>query len=180
LADRVLLSSILTQNQLVLLYGSLVKKIIMKKFFNLLAILFLFNAASFAQKARAKETSEGMKKISVPKPVKAALAKKYPGVFEVTWEKENGNYEANWGGKSGEDNSVQFTPSGEFLEMVKAISVKELPLPVATYVREHYKGAKIPEAGKVTDAHGIISYEAEVNRKDLHFDEKGNFLEIGN
>ena len=115
-------------------------------------------------------------KVTVPPAVKTALSKKYPNASKVTWEKENGNYEANWGGKSGEDNSVQFTPAGDFIEIVNAIPVSQLPEPVIVYVNKHYKGAKISEAGKVTDAKGKLSYEAEVNRKDLIFDEKGNFV----
>lgn len=148
----------------------------MKKIFSLVAILVVLNTASFAQKEKDEEKEKGMKKVSVPAVVTTALAKKYPGVAKVTWEKENGNYEANWGGRSGEDNSVQFTPSGEFIEIVKAIPVSQLPAPLIAYVKEHYKGTKITEAGRVTDAHGTITYEAEINRKDIIFDEKGTFL----
>ena len=115
-------------------------------------------------------------KITVPAAVKTALAKKYPEASKVTWEKENGNYEANWGGKSGEDNSVHFTPSGNFIEIVNAIAVTELPTSTVAYVKAHYKGAKITEAGKVTDANGKTSYEAEVHGKDIIFDENGNFV----
>ena len=104
------------------------------------------------------------------------MYKKYPEAKKVTWEKENGNYEANWGGKSGEDNSVQFTPAGNFIEIVKAIPVNELPATTIAYVKEHYKGSKITEAGKVTDAKGKISYEAEVKGKDIIFDENGKFV----
>ena len=146
----------------------------MKKTFSLIAILFALSTASFAQKEKGEK--EGKEKITVPAAVKGALSKKYPDATKVTWEKENGNYEANWGGKSGEDNSVQFTPSGNFIEIVKAISISELPKPVISYVKEHYKGAKITEAGKVTDAQGKLSYEAEVKGKDIIFDEKGNFV----
>jgi formylmethanofuran dehydrogenase subunit C len=39
-----------------------------------------------------------------------------------------------------------------------------------------YKGAKIVEAGKVTNAAGTHMYEAEIKGKDLIFDENGNFL----
>ncbi len=120
--------------------------------------------------------AQDLKSNNVPGSVKSALQNKYPEAKKVSWEKEKGNYEANWGGKSGEDNSVQFTPSGEFIEIVKAISVSELPKLVPTYIKQHYKGAKITEAGKVTDAKGKISYEAEVNRKDIIFDENGNFV----
>ena len=58
--------------------------------------------------------------LEVPAVVKQGLAKKYPNASKVTWEKEKGNYEANWGGKSGEDTSVTFTPAGEFVEEVDA------------------------------------------------------------
>src|ERR1700687_4554191 len=98
--------------------------------------------------------AQKVKEADVPQAVKTALAKKYPEAKKVTWEKEKGNYEANWGGKSGEDHSVQFSPSGDFIEMVDAIPVSSLPKQVIAYVKEHYKGAKITEAGKVTDAKG--------------------------
>ena len=58
----------------------------------------------------------------------------------------------------------------------KAISQSELPKPVISYVKEHYNGAKITEAGKVADAQGKLSYEAEVKGKDVIFDEGGNFV----
>ncbi|QEM06155.1 hypothetical protein DIU31_022535 [Mucilaginibacter rubeus] len=120
--------------------------------------------------------AQDLKSSAVPSVVKAALANKYPQVTKVTWEKEKGNYEANWGGKSGEDNSVTFTPAGAFVEIVKAISISELPKTVAPYVAAHYKGAKIKEAGKVTDAAGKTMYEAEIKGGDLIFDENGSFL----
>ena len=120
--------------------------------------------------------AQTIKESQVPATVKSALKKKYAEAKDVQWEKEKGNYEANWGGKSKEDNSVQFTPSGEFIEIVKAIPVTQLSAQVLSYVKAHYKGAKITEAGKVTDAKGKMSYEAEVNKKDIIFDEKGNFV----
>ncbi|WP_214070397.1 PepSY-like domain-containing protein [Mucilaginibacter sp. dw_454] len=120
--------------------------------------------------------AQDIKSTAVPEPVKAALKAKYPEATKVSWEKEKGNYEANWGGKSGEDNSVMFTPAGVFIEIVKAISVNDLPKAVAPYVAAHYKGAKIKEAGLVTDAAHKVTYEAEVKGGDLIFDEKGNFI----
>jgi len=120
--------------------------------------------------------SQDLKEKDVPSVVRTALTKQFPAATKVSWEKEKGNYEANWGGKSGEDNSVQFTPDGSFVEIVRAIPVGSLPANVATYVSAHYKGAKITEAGKVTGAGGQESYEAEVKGKDLIFDLKGNFV----
>jgi hypothetical protein len=48
--------------------------------------------------------AQDLKSNNVPRAVKSALLKKYPEVVKASWEKEKGNYEANWGGKSGEDN----------------------------------------------------------------------------
>ncbi len=121
-------------------------------------------------------SAQDLKTKDVPAVVKEALVKKYPEATKVSWEKEKGNYEANWGGKSGEDNSVQFTPSGTFIEIVKAIPVTDLPKSIAPYIKEHYKGAKIREAGKVTDAKNVTMYEAEIKGGDLIFDENGKFI----
>ena len=54
--------------------------------------------------------------------------------------------------------------------------VSQLPANVAGYIKQHYKGSKITEAGKVTDAKGVTFYEAEVNKKDIVFDENGKFV----
>jgi hypothetical protein len=120
--------------------------------------------------------AQELKSTAVPKVVKTEFMSKYPQAAKVNWEKENGNFEANWGGKSGEDNSASFTPAGEFVEIVKAIKISELPSSVAPYVTAHYKGAKIKEAGRVTNAAGKTMYEAEIKGGDLIFDEKGNFI----
>ena len=145
----------------------------MKKIIGIAALLFAISSATFAQ-----EKGEGSEKISVPSVVMEANMQKYPESkkYHVTWEKENGNYEANWGGKDGEANSVQYTPAGVFIEIVRAISVSELPVNITTYVKQHYSNAKINEAGKVTDAAGKTSYEVEIQGKDVLFDANGNFI----
>lgn len=144
----------------------------MKKLIGLTAILFAMTSATFAQ-----ENEGANEHINVPAAVKNANMKKYPESksHHVTWEKEHGNYEANWGGKDGEANSVQYTPSGNFIEIVKAIPINELPANTIAYVKEHYK-VKITEAGKVTDAKGNTSYEVEVKGRDVIFDQNGNFV----
>lgn len=123
-------------------------------------------------------TAQDLKESEVPATVKAALLKKFPDAtkFKVSWEKEKGNFEANWGGKSGEDNSAVFTPAASFVELVQSIPVSQLPASVAPYIQQHYKGAKIKEAGKVMDAAGKHMFEAEIKGKDLIFDEKGVFI----
>ncbi|MDP9047872.1 MAG: PepSY-like domain-containing protein [Bacteroidota bacterium] len=137
-------------------------------------LLFAVAIAAAAISVKAQD----LKSKDVPATVKSELAKKYPEAasHKVSWEKEKGNFEANWGGKSGEDNSAVFTPAGTFVEIVKAISISSLPKSVAPYVKAHYNGAKIKEAGRVTDATGKTMYEAEIKGGDLIFDENGKFL----
>ena len=140
----------------------------MKKYLVLQVFLFTL----FINLANAQD----LKEKDVPAAVKSALTQKYPEAKKVSWEKEKGNYEANWGGKSGEDNSVTFMPDGSFVEIVQAIPISQLPAIIVTYINKNYKGATIKEAGKVTDASGKKMYEAEIKGKDLLFDENGVFL----
>jgi hypothetical protein len=120
--------------------------------------------------------AQDLKAKDVPAVIKEALAKRYPEAAKVSWEKEKGNYEANWGGKDGEANSVQYTPSGQFIDIVREIPVKDLPKGVLTYAKKHYKTTKFGDVGRATDANGKVSYEVEIQRKDVIFDENGNFV----
>ncbi|MFD2148641.1 hypothetical protein [Mucilaginibacter antarcticus] len=120
--------------------------------------------------------AQDIKSSKVPAAVTAALMKKYPVATKITWEK--GNYEGNWGGKSGEDMSVTFTPAGAFVEQVEAIKTSALPATVTKYLQAHYKGVKVDEAGKATAANGTITYEAIVKHKEVVFDAQGNFLKV--
>jgi hypothetical protein len=135
-----------------------------------LAIALCFTANSlFSQRI-----SDG----KIPAAVKSALVAKYPDAKGVTWEREKGNFEANWGGASKEDNSVLFAPDGSFVEMVVAVPVASLPPAIRAYIKEHYQVSKITEAGKISWPDGKTGYEAEVNGKDLVFDQQGNFVRI--
>jgi hypothetical protein len=151
------------------LYWYKSNKTLMKKI-----ILLTITTALLGTGVIAKATSS----LEVPVVVKQSLTKKYPNATKVTWEKEKGNYEANWGGKSGEDTSVTFTPKGEFVEEVDAIPANQLPSAVFEYIKTNYKGAKVKEAGRVTNAAGKKMFEAEIKGKDLLFDESGKFIKI--
>ena len=137
-----------------------------RSFFGLIGLCFIMFSVG----------AQTLKKADVPAAARNALGGRYPAATHVIWEKEKGNYEANWGGRSNEDSSATFTPAGQFVELVVAISVAQLPSGVTTYVKKNYPGVKITEAGRVTDAAGKVSYEAEVHGKDLVFDEAGSFI----
>lgn len=135
------------------------------------AFLFILGACGAAVTVSAQD----LKTKDVPAVVRTALTKRNPEATKVSWEKEKGNYEANWGGRSGEDHSVQFSPAGEFVEEVDAMAAKDLPAPVGEYVKEHYHSS-IREAGRRVDAKGAHTFEVEVKGKDLLFTTEGAFL----
>lgn len=134
----------------------------------MMAVGVLLSTGAMAQKVKM-----------VPAAVSTALKAKYPRAAKVTWEKEKGNYEANWGGKSGEDMSVMFTPKGAFVEQVEAIQPSALPAAASAYIKKSYPGTKVKETGKVTDAKGKVTYEAEIKNLELVFDEQGKFIKAG-
>lgn len=125
-----------------------------------------------------QENEGGNSQMNVPELVKNEQIKRYPDskTQQITWENENGNYEANWGGQDGEANSVTYTPSGSFLEIVQAIPVGQLPQSTNNYIKQHFPTAQFGDVGKVLDAQGKTSYEVEINGKAQIFDANGNFL----
>jgi len=129
-----------------------------------IAIAILSSNMIFAQKTK-----------DVPVPVKAAFQKQYPNVSKVEWEKEDGNYEAEFDINKIE-NSVLYDSSGKLLETEMEIQLKDLPAGVLEYVQTNYKGQKVNEAAKITDANGTVTFEAEIGKMDVIFDEKGKFL----
>ena len=109
----------------------------------------------------------------VPVAVKAAFAKQYPGV-SAKWEMEDGKYEAGFKNKA-VTTSVLYSSGGTMTESEVDVKIADLPKAVTDYVKAHYKG-KIKEGAKITTATGAVTYEAEVDGKDIIFDETGKFI----
>lgn len=138
----------------------------MKKTMTTMAICLLLTSLSFAQKLSADK---------VPAVVKAKFIALYPAVKEVKWEMEKSDYEAGF--KDGSKQmSVVIDAQGKLKETETSIQVNELPKSASDYLASKYPGAKIAEAAKIVDAKGTVTFEAEVNKKDVLFDEKGNFI----
>ena len=114
----------------------------------------------------------------VPAAVKTSFTKTYPAVKTIKWEKEIGDFEAGFKQGSNEMSAV-FKADGTQLESEMEISATTLPASVTAYVKQHYKGALIKEAAKITKTStGEVNYEAEVKGKDLLFDSTGKFIKI--
>jgi len=110
----------------------------------------------------------------VPAAVTSSFKNQYADVKSVTWELENGNFEANFK-RNGTSTSVVYDKNGSLLETEVDIKVSELPASVGNYVKSHYK-TKIKEASKITKPNGEVNYEATLKQTEVIFDENGNFL----
>ena len=111
----------------------------------------------------------------VPSAVKTAFIKSFPGVTVKKWDKEDGNYEANFT-NDGKNMSATFDEKGNWMETETDIKVSELPVAITDYVQANYKGATIKEAAIISNPQSKKQFEVEVKGKDLIFDENGNFL----
>lgn len=122
--------------------------------------------------------AQKVKETEVPKSVKEAFAKKYPGA-KAEWEKEGTDFEAEFDLNKVESSAV-FSSDGTFKELEQEIKTSELPKSVTDYCTKNYVGYKLEEAAKITDAGGKVLYEAEMKKGKEHFDaifdDKGNFV----
>ncbi len=111
----------------------------------------------------------------VPAYVQSAFNKNFLGITTVKWEKEKGNYEANFK-ENGQKMSAVIDANGRLLETETAIEAGSLPTDAKAYIEKNYKGEKIKEAAKLKMANGDTNYEAEVKGMDLIFDANGKFI----
>ena len=132
----------------------------------LLVVAVMITSLNFAQKMQEKD---------VPAPVKNAFQKQYPTSSDVKWDKEGEKFEASFD-LNKIDNSVLFDAQGNILETEVEIELNQLPKGVLEYVKANYKGQKVKEAAKITDAQGKVTYEAEIKGMDLLFDTNGKFI----
>jgi len=134
-------------------------------------LIFITTILATASYANAQKVNES----AVPAAVKAKFTSLYASVSKVSWEMENGDFEANFDhGKT--EMSVLIAPTGKVLETEEGIAVASLPAGVTDYITKNLPGKKIKEASKIKDAHDVVTYEAEVEGMDYTFDEKGNFI----
>lgn len=119
--------------------------------------------------------AQTVKEADVPGVVKQALKKQHPTAKVEKWEKEGANYEVEFQVNKIETCAL-YDEAGKFLESEIEIKESELPKGVAEYVSKNMSGKKIKESSKITNASGIISFEAEIDKTDYIFDANGAFL----
>src|SRR3954463_11287853 len=78
-----------------------------------------------------------VKEADVPANVKQAFQKQYPNVKVSEWEKEQGNFEAEFE-KNKVETSVLIDAQGKILETEVEIQISELPAAVKEYVSKNH------------------------------------------
>jgi hypothetical protein len=131
-------------------------------------LLLLFAGTITGLSAQGKSTG-------TPAAAKQAFVKAFPGASKVKWEKEGKEYEVNFM-QAGKEMSAVYNEKGTLSETEEEIKPAVLPASIISYVKEHYKGATVKEAAKITKPNGDIMYEAVVNKTDLIFDANGKFI----
>ena len=119
--------------------------------------------------------AQKMDQSKVPAAVKSAFSTNFSEITNATWEKEHGNYEANFS-QGGKKMSVTYDGKGTLLEAETEMAISQLPASVAAYIEKNYAGQKIKHASAIKMSNGTLNFEAEVNGKDLIFDRSGKFI----
>lgn len=134
-------------------------------------------AISLASCSSAQKTEKKGKTSEIPAAVQDAFKKQFPTVTDVDWEQEGADYEAEFeNGKV--ETSVLITASGVIMETETVMEPSALPKAILDYLETNYKGQKVKEAAKIMLNDGSVNYEAEVNKKDLIFDNNGTFIKV--
>ena len=132
----------------------------------IIAASVLVTTMAHAQKIQEKD---------VPAEIKSSFTTLFAAAKEVKWEKEKGNYEAEFDLNKTEQSAL-FDEKGTLLETEVEIELSQLPDGVMEYVKTHYANKTVKEAAKITDTKGTVSYEAEIKGMDLMFDSSGKFI----
>lgn len=132
----------------------------------LIGFTVVMTTVGCAQKSTGKD---------IPEAAKNAFEKSYPTAKEVKWEKENDLFEVHFD-YNGKDYSVLYDANGVATETEVEINISQLPEKAQEYLKTHYPGKKIKEAATITNADGVVTYEAEINGVDVIFDTSGIFV----
>lgn len=119
--------------------------------------------------------AQALKERDVPAPVTAQVSKLYPQASKISWEEQDGFYEASFLAKE-KETSLILSRDGTLVSTETEIEKSELPGGAISYVSMHHPGSTTMKAYKITDIQGRTKYEIEADDIDYLFDAKGVFL----
>lgn len=124
----------------------------MKKISGLLMIALLITGNAISQNTKA------------PQQVKDAFKQKFPDAKNVSWEMEEGEWEAEFK-KDTDSYSATFSEEGKWKETEKEITEKQVPETPMKALKAKYGDAEIEEISRVESEDGI-SYEFEIEQNE--------------
>jgi len=128
------------------------------------SIIILVSSVLIVSVCFAQKISADM----VPVPVKSGFINKYPSITKIVWEKEKGNYEANFKMNKKEFEAT-FDSTGNWIKTAMEIEVSDLPLFIVTAVNNEFADAKIKEAAKGEFAGNKTYFEVNIKVGRLHY-----------
>lgn len=138
-------------------------------------LLLIFSGSVFAQENTKVITAQ----IEVPEIVEKEFKKEFPEAYEVKWEMEKENYEAEFQ-IEGFGAEAIFEPSGNLVKYKKEISLNSLPKAVVKAVDKMYQGEKFDDQRKLVIG-GKVYYQLEIENtymdEQLVFDKNGRLAE---
>lgn len=143
-------------------------------FISVVLIPLLF--ACGERKNKDDKDGRGCKKVNVPASIETKFASLYPNVKEVEWEQTKAEFEAEFEVDE-KEMSASFDSNGNLIETESQISFSELPATINEQLKEFIEDGKVKKVAKITDAKGVVTYEAQY-KKDLLFDADGKMLNI--
>ncbi len=133
----------------------------------LLASLIMLSCTKSGMTEQPKESQavqrSGGESNGIPAQVTMALKAKFPKAGSVSWDFEDGNYEAAF--TLGENKlEAEFDKTGKWLLTEKKINVNELPKTVTDVLKIKYPGYSIEGSESINSAEYGEAYEIEIEK----------------
>ncbi len=143
----------------------------MKNILFLLVALFVTGGVATAQKLTVDK---------VPAEVRQAFMKKFPTVYNYTWEMEDQNYEVSFK-LDGKEASANFDATGAWLESEFEMSKSDLPQAITDAIQRDFPDFKTEEAVKGETPEKGTFFEVKVEKSEEEYEatysESGTLLE---
>lgn len=97
----------------------------------------------------------------LPRAVARTFEKKFPGVTDIKWYVEKGDYKIKFT-LNGKKTVAEIDPDGTWEKTSTHITFEELPAPVKTTVNEQKKSGSLDEIKSVVDDEGSSYYRIDI------------------
>jgi hypothetical protein len=119
--------------------------------------------------------AQSIKEREVPQLIKKSVSEVYPEAKNISWEIEDGMYEASFM-EAGKELTCVIAMNGKITQIEEEIGTSGLPGGALSYLAMHELRTDKMEVTKIKDARNTITYEIETEGMSYLFDERGNLI----